>query len=404
VDQTQRVWQRTRSKTTQFQSARAAFDAMARRLSQATLNTYWRAHETDVTTEIAQLRFRRQSELQFISGPTTRFLQAGATPIKTGSDPINENFPTHAMFFHAPLGYTELTAAASASVPQFHDLDSLLTACGYFIEFGDDPSVPSFLRTMTDPPPPRYRYRLMEMTVPAEKFNIYQRPKDNDKLHDPRVFDERASAANASYYDGMVDVGRKPITNWVRPLWMKEALKRVDVTTTTPPIKRFQYARPMAENIIALIVIPKLAVKDRVAIGTKTLDPNALELAPFCEFDTWRVLSGGTVKDSVVTSEDIDNRARDNLLPPIVQLTMVAIDEPSAVRMDLKMTDKPFWTKNLFPRPQVRMDKVSEYEDNMSRLETAIRDDPKNHNINYRIFTTDVVIRGSKWSRDPASN
>jgi uncharacterized protein (TIGR02599 family) len=217
---------------------------------------------------------------------------------------------------------------------------------------------------------------------------------------DPRIFDEKAIGGTASYYGGMVDLSRTPIKAWVRPLWMKEALKRTVVPESNPVFSRFQYARPIAENVIALIVLPKLAVKDRVTSGN-VADPNALELAPYYDFDTWRVLSGGDAQDAVVTSEKVDNRARDNLLPPIVQLTMVAIDEVSAARMDLKLDGKPNWTKDLFPQPGVKVDKVKVYEDRMADLENAIRNDPNHPNINYRIFTTDVVIRGSKWSRDP---
>src|SRR5258706_7147521 len=76
VDQTQRLWQRSRSKTTQFQSARAAFEAMSRRVAQATLNTYWKAHEEVVTSETAAFKFRRQGEMQFASGPAARLFDA----------------------------------------------------------------------------------------------------------------------------------------------------------------------------------------------------------------------------------------------------------------------------------------------------------------------------------------
>jgi hypothetical protein len=34
-------------------------------------------------------------------------------------------------------------------------------------------------------------------------------------------------------------------------------------------------------------------------------------------------------------------------------------------------------------------------------MEDAIKRDTKEKGISYRIFTTDVIIRGSKWSRDP---
>src|SRR3954454_23767872 len=78
VDQTKRVWRRSSEKVTQFQGARAAFESMTRRLSQATLNTYYRAFDTDIGLEKANMRFRRQSELQFISAPAKRIL--GASP------------------------------------------------------------------------------------------------------------------------------------------------------------------------------------------------------------------------------------------------------------------------------------------------------------------------------------
>src|SRR4029450_8716764 len=91
VDQTQRLSQRSRSKTTQLQAARSAFDTMARRLSQATLNTYWRAQEMTIGAEKADFLFRRQSELQFVSGPTKRFL-LGIPPISNVNEPLEENY------------------------------------------------------------------------------------------------------------------------------------------------------------------------------------------------------------------------------------------------------------------------------------------------------------------------
>ena len=68
VDQTQNIWKRTTAKVTQFQASRAAFEAMNRRLSQATLNTYYRPTDIASGNSSADYLFRRQSELQFISG------------------------------------------------------------------------------------------------------------------------------------------------------------------------------------------------------------------------------------------------------------------------------------------------------------------------------------------------
>src|SRR6478752_9286474 len=109
VDQTQKVWMRSRSKATQFQAARGAFEAMSRRMSQATLNTYWKAHDVNIDATTGNFRFRRQGEFQFVSGRATRFFTAAPSEVEGLSQPVEECYPTHAVFFHAPLGSTDLT-------------------------------------------------------------------------------------------------------------------------------------------------------------------------------------------------------------------------------------------------------------------------------------------------------
>ena len=183
----------------------------------------------------------------------------------------------------------------------------------------------------------------------------------------------------------MVDASRNSNGGWVRPLWMKEAFLR---TTAIP--YRFSYAHVRAENIIALIILPKLPEKDRGA------DPTKLELAPAYEFDSWRVLTGGTANDtSAGGSRSVDNTARDNLLPPIVQVTMVAVDEKAMARFGPTANKIPEWTDNLFSKAKT----VSDYATDIQTLEQRLIDDP--YKPNYRIFTADIVLRGSKWSRDP---
>ena len=173
IDQTQKVWVRTTEKVVEFQSARSAFESMTRRLSQATLNAYWRAHEGDPTTSKAAFKFRRQSELQFISGPTERFF--GASPKLSK---LSQAYPTHAVFFQAPIGYTEeTTTVGTVQLQTFRNLDSLLATCGYFIEYGVETDRPPFIDKATPAPPDKYRHRLMEMTIPSEHLTIFQRSK-----------------------------------------------------------------------------------------------------------------------------------------------------------------------------------------------------------------------------------
>ncbi len=381
IDQTQKVWVRTTEKVVEFQSARSAFESMTRRLSQATLNAYWRAHDTDRSAASVSFKFRRQSELQFISGPTERFF--GASPeVADLSKPLDKAYPTHAMFFHAPIGYTEEPLAGSGTeLPYYRNLDSLLSSCGYFIEYAADPDRPPFLEKLTPKMPDRYRHRLMEMTIPTERLTTFLRPKDDLGFNDPRTFDEKNN-----YYAGMVDTGRNPQSSWIRPRWMKEAFVRESVGGSGGQ-SRFTYAHVRAENVIALVILPKLAEKDRT-------DPTQLELAPYYEFDSWRILAGRTEYDSV-NKISLDETARDNLLPPIMQVTMVAVDEKAITRFGPTESKIPSWTDNLFKQAK----KVSDYTTDIQTLEQRLNEDPVKPN--YRIFTADIVIRGSKWSRDP---
>ena len=59
TDQTQRLVRSTSAKVEQFQEARVAFEAMTRRLAQATLNTYW-----DYDNPTKPTKYIRSAELR----------------------------------------------------------------------------------------------------------------------------------------------------------------------------------------------------------------------------------------------------------------------------------------------------------------------------------------------------
>ena len=137
----------------------------------------------------------------------------------------------------------------------------------------------------------------------------------------------------------------------------------------------------MAEDVFALVILPKLAVRDR-----KTPD-NLGELAPKYCYDSWRIMRQDP--------KAIQLSARYNQLPPIVQVTMMVMDEPSSMRVQDKYKNvPPAWSKGLF----TSVKDEDSYLQDVAKLEKAIAEEKIP--INYRIFTTDVVIRGSKWSRD----
>lgn len=140
VQQTSNAWKNSRSKIESFQNARLAFESMTRRLSMATLNSYYGYDNASDPT-----RYLRKSELHFVSGKSL----------------LPGRQVTHAVFFQAPLGYTDISS--------YSGLDNLLNACGYFVEHGRDDGRPTFLSTLPNP----RRFRLMQFEQPAQNLAVY---------------------------------------------------------------------------------------------------------------------------------------------------------------------------------------------------------------------------------------
>jgi uncharacterized protein (TIGR02599 family) len=163
---------------------------------------------------------------------------------------------------------------------------------------------------------------------------------------------------------------------------MTEALDRAnDSEGSGEAGYHFKHARVLAENIVALVLLPKLAQKDREVAARMD------DLAPFYKYDSWRILA--------VDPAFPMRAARFNQMPPIVQVSMIAIDEPSANRVAAYYKDElPDWSEGFFERAGTEQ----EFREELARLEKRIASDPTKPA--YRTFSTDVVIRGSKWSRD----
>ena len=92
-----------------------------------------------------------------------------------------------------------------------------------------------------------------------------------------------------------------------------------------------------------------------------------------------------------------------NQLPPMVQVTMVVIDERSAERFQSTLstpgtiataTDK-LGTTSLFAKPSTSSaEDQSQYKADLQTLEKKLVE----LNLSYRIFSTDVSILPAKWS------
>ena len=151
TDQTSSIWRRTTGKAEQFREARAAFETMTTRLSQATLNTYW-AYDNPTNPR----KYERRSELRFTSGPVAELFGAAAPAGRV----------THGVFFQLPLGMSQES--------EYAGFETLLSTCGYFLDYGHDENLrPGFINEQTVPL--RYRYRLKELWQPTETNYIYRK-------------------------------------------------------------------------------------------------------------------------------------------------------------------------------------------------------------------------------------
>jgi len=382
TDLTAKSFQRTSAKIEQFAEARRGFEVMTRRLSEATLNTYFdyyndkgeprptlltrrvqgvKEQNFDAFINFLPTSYGRQSELRFTSGSMEYIDPSGAA----------KDRPTHGVFFQAPVGEVEDRDTHGM-------LDHTLNSWGYFLEIDEDREyIPSILKDLTAP---RRRSRLLEFRQPTERNSIYFPPYAGDPAN---------------------------VTIQARNWWFTEGINQ----TVDRPV------RVVAENVIALILVPRLSRVDEVS---RASDPNLNITSPD---DDRGVLSPQYFYDSALTTtrvppaqaltptekpEEVNPR---NQLPPTVQVVMVALDENSAARLDAATPGEKGFRLDLaeiFKR-SVRLEdnRITEQPDDgeLKELETkfvepfriapALGQQP----LNYRIFNTNVIIRGAKWSR-----
>lgn len=175
----------------------------------------------------------------------------------------------------------------------------------------------------------RYRYRLMQLMVPVEKNKIYS-------LYPPET-----SLAESARYE-----------------WFQ------DFASLTAPAERC--AHPVGDNIILLLVQPLDPAQP--ALFTGSYDYNSRANA---------------------TSNPQDVKA--NQLPPVMAVTMVAIDETSAARLANGATPPAVITEALTSR----FTNPAQLETDLKDLEAALVE----KQINFRTFRTFVPMRESKWTK-----
>lgn len=211
--------------------------------------------------------------------------------------------------------------------PKYAGLNSLLCARGYFVQFSSD----AFFKPDFLPPGQfRYRYRLMEFSPPAERNQIYS-----------------------------AEPGR----------WFTDAGADKDGETV---VER-NLTRPVADNILTLIISPQLEKPP----GRSTVE--VTKIAPQYAYDS--LVTGTTTAGSQGTQ---------HLLPPLVRVVLVAIDERSAERLvGIEETGQPPFDDELSA-----FTNANRLDSDIARLEEVLR----NLRINYRVFSAVIPLRASKWS------
>ena len=150
VSQASTIWQHSRNEIGSYQSVRFAFNLMTRTLAQSRMNVY--QDYDDATTPT---KYLRKSDLEFVIDDPQ------STPL------FNQG---NSIFFQAPLGQTD-SFGQTTDKPDLGGLPGTLNTVGYYVTYGKDPNLPSFLTNYD-----RNRFRLIQMLVPTENMTVSTPP------------------------------------------------------------------------------------------------------------------------------------------------------------------------------------------------------------------------------------
>ncbi|MGB8352831.1 MAG: Verru_Chthon cassette protein C [Chthoniobacteraceae bacterium] len=282
-----------------------------------------------------------QPPTAYIRQSELRFISGQALTL-TGSASI----PTHACFFQAKLGF--ILPSGTNGAPDYTGLPNLLNTLGYYVAFGSDATLrPSFVNA-----PQRYRFRLMEVMQSADALTLYNYTSGTDSNGHP---------LNNSY------MGHE---------WFTTMLSAGNASHV------------LAENVLALVLLPRLSPQ---------ADQTGNLLAPQYSYDSTSVGQGAG------GNGNLDSK---NQLPPVVQVTIVVADEASYGRYQSAQGNNNMPAALLQNSSgQLLFQTVGDITPTNSGSAGYANDLQTLQNnlvaakINYRVFTTNVSIRGAQWSR-----
>jgi uncharacterized protein (TIGR02599 family) len=176
--------------------------------------------------------------------------------------------------------------------------------------------------------------------------------------------------------------------------------KDVNDNWFTQPIAVTDGTRPahiVAENIITLVLRPRLAANDEAARkANPAIGTQYQLLSPTFTYDSKKF---SNYDSATLPPTALPNQINPfNQLPPVVEVVMVALDENSAQRLalsanDPRKLDLDQITDGLFQQADLLESHDNQVGD-LSTLESRLQD----RKLGFRIFTSNVSIRGARWS------
>jgi uncharacterized protein (TIGR02599 family) len=211
-------------------------------------------------------------------------------------------------------------------------MGNLLNSWGYYLEFGSDATDRASFLNNGNVAQPHFRFRLKELQVSAEQLLTYSN--------------------SLSQMTSTKDVYR-----WFR-----------DLAAANPSA-----GRTIAENVVALVITP---LQSDATTGTNT------NLSPDYYYDTRAFQYASTI------SQERRDRMR-HRLPPILRITLVALDEVSAQKLE---------TANGSSAPDLGLTDLfadaTKYDTDLTTLTQNLQ----TRKLGYRVFTTTVRLRNSRWT------
>ena len=317
----QNTYVRTRARMDIYRSAHSAMETISRRVTMATLDARWQVPPQ--SAESTDPDYERESDLHFYCGPVQ------------GLPGISGDESGHAVFFQAPLGIDDVMADDNSQM-RHERLSQALNAWGYFVELHSDASQrPDFMAEAGLARSPRLRFRLMEFRQPTDELSVF-RAQPADPFGKPAI---------------SFGTSRQAVLSYTENAFMTDNEQRSRTSV-------------VAENIVAFLIRPVSGGTDP---GNQNLQRYAL--APDMTYDTRAFQYASTPI----------NRLTRHVLPPAVEITLVAVAEEAWDRLGPQQA--PFMMQQIKSMVDNSFADFSSFDSNLQTLQRFLNQNKIEHRV-----------------------